>query len=210
MSVELRGVTKRFGGVRVLVGVDASFPSGRVAVVTGANGSGKSTLLAIVGTLMKATSGAVSYGALGDDVREVRRRLAWLGHDTGVYADLTGRENLRVAAQLLGVEATGAVDRADARFGLTTFLDRPVRTYSRGQRQRLALARVLVHRPAVILLDEPTSGLDAGATARLVAVVREEAAAGATVLVSTHEAGLRDALGADGWVLGGGALCPQG
>ena len=89
---------------------------------------------------------------------------------------------------------------------LSTFADRLVRTYSRGQRQRVALARALVHHPALLLLDEPTAGLDAASTARLVRVVREEAEAGATVILSTHDPALVAELGAEQWLLERGRL----
>jgi heme exporter protein A len=206
MSVELRGVTKRFGVVRVLSGVDVVFEAGRVAVVTGANGSGKSTLLSIIGTLVKPTSGEVDYGALGARVDGVRSWLGWLGHETHAYGDLTGRENLELAAQAHGIDVHKVLGLAIERFGLGPFVDRLVRTYSRGQRQRVALARALLHRPTLLLLDEPTSGLDAGSTSNLVRVVREEASAGAVVVLSTHDAALAAELGDDLWVLERGRL----
>jgi len=193
--VELRGVTKTFGPVRALVGVSARFASGRPCLVTGPNGSGKSTLLAIVGTLARPTSGEVDHGALGRHRDEVRRRLGWVGHDTLCYGDLTGRENLSLAARLHGIPGNEAWARAADRFELGAFADRPVRTYSRGQRQRVALARALVHAPSLLLLDEPSAGLDTLSVARLVGVVREEVARGAVVVVVTHDPGLEEALG---------------
>lgn len=210
MSVELRAVTKRFGAVRVLSGVDASFEAGRVAVVMGANGSGKSTLLSIIGTLARPTSGVVDYGALGPGVDDVRARLGWLGHETLAYGDLTGRENLEIAAGVHGVDRSKALAEAIERFALGPVIDRLVRTYSRGQRQRVALARALLHRPALLLLDEPTTGLDVGSTASLVGAVRDEATAGAVVILSTHDAALAVELGTDTWALDRGRLVRSG
>lgn len=206
MKVELRAVTKRFGAVRALAGVDATFESGRVSVITGANGSGKSTLLSIVGTLARPTSGVVDHGELGSRAQDVRSRLGWLGHDTLAYGDLTGRENIELAARVQGLDPHAALAEAVDRFALGSFVDRLVRTYSRGQRQRVALARALLHHPALLLLDEPTSGLDAASTTKLVQVVREEAQDGAIVVLITHDPALTTDIGDDVWLLERGRL----
>jgi heme exporter protein A len=187
--VELRGVTKTFGPVRALVGVSAQFDAGRVTMVLGPNGSGKSTLLSILGTLARPTSGRVSHGTLGKTREQVRTILGWVGHDSLCYGDLTGRENIELAARLHGLSAHGAFEAARTRFDLGAFAERPFRTYSRGQRQRVALARALVHQPQLLLLDEPTTGLDAESVERLRAVVRAEAERGAVVVVITHDEG---------------------
>lgn len=186
-AVELRSVTKTYGAVRALVGVSASFEPGKVTMVVGPNGSGKSTLLAIVGTLARPTTGKVSHGALGRTRAEVRAVLGWVGHDSLCYADLTGRENIELAARLHGLDPARAFEAARSRFDLGPFAERAFRTYSRGQRQRVALARALVHEPKLVLLDEPTTGLDAAGVARLAEVVRAEASRGAVVVVVTHD-----------------------
>jgi len=209
MKVLLQGVTKRFGAVRALAGVDATFSAGRVSVVSGANGSGKSTLLAIIGTLARATSGSVDHGELGRGAREIRAHLGWVGHETLSYGDLTGRENIELAADVHGVDRADALARAIERFALTDFVDRLVRTYSRGQRQRVALARALVHHPRLLLLDEPTAGLDQASTAKLVEVVRQEAQSGAVVILITHDAPLMEQVGDDFWSLERGRLHPR-
>ena len=186
--VELQGVTKSYGPVRALLGVSWRFSQGRITVIQGPNGSGKSTLLAIVGTLTRPTSGKVDHGELGAHREQVRRTLGWLGHESLCYPDLTGRENIALAAQLVGLEAKTAVAKAAERFDLGAFLGRPVRSYSRGQRQRIALARALLHSPRLLLLDEPTTGLDRQSTDRLIDVLRDEAGRGAIVVVVTHDA----------------------
>jgi heme exporter protein A len=185
--VALRAVTKTFGPVRALLGVSARFSAGRVTVVVGPNGSGKSTLLAIVGALAKPTSGKVDHASLGSNRTEVRAALGWVGHESLSYGDLSGRENLHLAARLYGIDPARAFAEASDRFELASFADRPVRTYSRGQRQRIAVARALVHKPMLLLLDEPTTGLDTSSTARLVDVVTAENARGAIVVVVTHD-----------------------
>jgi ABC-type multidrug transport system ATPase subunit len=181
-------VTKTYGAVRAVVGVSCSFAAGTVTVVRGPNGSGKSTLLSVVGTLARPTSGSVSYGELGCGRGMVRRTLGWVGHESLCYPDLTGRQNVELAARLHGCDPANAYLRARERFDLAGFAERPVRTYSRGQRQRVAVARALVHEPRLLLLDEPTTGLDAAATVRLRGVVHEEAGRGAVVVLVTHDA----------------------
>ncbi len=194
--VELTSVTKTYPpAVRALRGVSAQFVSGKVSVVLGANGSGKSTLLAIVGTLAAATSGKVSHGSLGKTRESVRRSLGWVGHDALCYADLTGRENIELAARLHGLPVDAAFEVARERFSLGAFAERPFRTYSRGQRQRVALARALVHAPMLLLLDEPTTGLDKVGVSVLDGVVRAEAKRGAAVIVVTHDESFATSVG---------------
>jgi ABC-type multidrug transport system ATPase subunit len=192
----LEGVGKTYGPVRALSGVSLTFSRASVTVVMGANGSGKSTLLALLGMLTKPTSGRIDHGQFGRTRTEVRRRLGWLGHETLCYPDLTGIQNIEFAARLYGCDPAAAVSRARARFDLGTFVERPLRTYSRGQRQRVALARALVNAPTLLLLDEPASGLDGESSARLEAVVREEASHGALVVVASHDGGLAERMGA--------------
>jgi ABC-type multidrug transport system ATPase subunit len=199
VSVELRSVTKTYGPVRALVGASARFEPGRVAVVMGPNGSGKSTLLAVVGTLARITSGSVSHGDLGKTRGEVRSKLGWVGHESQCYPELTGRENIELAARLRGLDGAEAYARAVERFELGAYADRPVRTYSRGQRPRVALARALVHRPSLVLLDEPTTGLDASSAEKLRGVVREEARGGAIVVVVTHDDPFASSVADDGF-----------
>jgi heme exporter protein A len=185
--LRLENVTKTYGPVRALVGVSCSFGDGAVSVVRGPNGSGKSTLLSLLGTLARPTSGRVSHGHLGATRGEVRTTLGWVGHESLCYPDLTGRQNIELAARLQERDPSAAYERACERFDLKAFVNRPVRTYSRGQRQRVAVARALVHDPGLLLLDEPTSGLDAGSIERLAVILRAEAARGATVILVTHD-----------------------
>jgi ABC-type multidrug transport system ATPase subunit len=186
--ITLDGVTKTYGPVRALVGISCTVGTSSITVLRGPNGSGKSTLLSILGTMTRPTAGRVDHGDLGASRAGVRSVLGWVGHDSLCYPDLSGRQNVELAATLHGCSPREAFEAAAHRFDLTAFAERPFRTYSRGQRQRVALARALVHSPRLLLLDEPTTGLDAAASARLVQVLRDEAAAGATVVLSTHDA----------------------
>lgn len=189
VRVSLKNVSKTFGPVRALVNVTASFDASSPTILEGPNGSGKTTLLSLLGTLARPSSGEVDFGVLGTTREEVRTQLGWLGHDLLVYADLSGRENIALAARLHGLPADEAVRESVERFALGAFVDRPVRTYSRGQRQRVALARALVHSPRLLLLDEPTTGLDAAGVELLERVAAEEVASGVVLVIVTHDAG---------------------
>jgi ABC-type multidrug transport system ATPase subunit len=176
-----------YGSTAALRGVDATLEAGVITLIEGANGSGKSTLLGIVGTVIKPTSGTVTYEPIGDDARAVREAVGWVSHETLAYPDLTGRGNIELAARAHGLSAADAWERTRVRFELGAFAERPLRTCSRGQRQRVALARALVHEPSLVLLDEPTAGLDRSGVARLLHVIDEEVRRGAVVVVVSHE-----------------------
>lgn len=195
--VRLEGVTKTFGPVRALIGVSLEVAAGRTTILEGPNGSGKSTLLGILGTLSRPTSGVADHSALGSTLEAVRTAIGWVGHESLCYGDLSGRENIELAARLHGCDPSRAFEASKTRFDLGVFAERPVRTYSRGQKQRIALARSVVHAPKLLLLDEPTSGLDPAAQARLVQLVKEEAERGVAVVVVTHDAGFAAELGGD-------------
>lgn len=188
--VIVRNLTRRFGGTMALRGVTTQFEAGEVVSIEGPNGSGKSTLLGIVGTVLAPSSGEVLYQPGGRSREELREEIGWVSHDTLAYPDLSARQNVELAASLHGIEPERAWREAVERFNFGAFASRPVRTYSRGQRQRTALARALVQSPSLLLLDEPTAGLDADGVQRLLEVIREEAARGAIVLVVTHDTDL--------------------
>lgn len=191
----LDNVTKTYGPVRALVGVSCTFQAGSITTLRGPNGSGKSTLLTIIGTMTRPTSGRIDHGDLGPETQGVRASLGWVGHESLCYPNLTGRENIELAASLHGCDPRRAFALAADRFELHVFANRPVRTYSRGQRQRVALARALVQSPRLLLLDEPTTGLDAPATHRLASVLIDEASRGAMVILSTHDDAFAASLG---------------
>ncbi len=193
--VEAKGLVKIFGATRALTGVDLSLAAGEVTVIEGPNGAGKSTLLDILALLSRPTRGSLRFGKYDGwrDRQRLRGALGVLAHAAMLYPDLSGRENLALFAQMYGVP-TARIAAMGERFEATGFWDRPTRTYSRGQLQRLSLARALLHEPALLLLDEPSTGLDVRANQQLVDAVKAERARGAIVAVITHDGWLADAL----------------
>ena len=194
--IEVRQVTRLFGATPALRAVSARFDAATVTLLEGPNGAGKSTLLAILGTVLKPTSGTLHYHPLGSEPERVRPHIGWVSHESLCYRELTAQQNVELAARFQGVPVAGAWERVAARVGAEALAQRTVATLSRGQKQRVALARALVHDPAILLLDEPWSGLDRVSSANLEAVVRAERDRGALVIVVNHHEGLAERLGA--------------
>ena len=189
--IEVQGLSKRFGDVRALDGVDFRAEDGRITGLLGPNGAGKSTALRILCTVLSADSGVVRLGGVDvrDDPLAVRRGIGVLPHNANLYGNLTARENIAYYASLQGIdggERTRAVDRVIDALDIESIADRRAKGFSQGQRVRVALARALVHGPQTLILDEPTNGLDVMATRALRAVVRERRDAGCCVLFSSH------------------------
>jgi ABC-type multidrug transport system ATPase subunit len=208
--VELRAesLVKVLGGARVLRGVEATFAAGALHVIEGANGSGKSTLLALLGGRAEPTSGrAYLLGPGGEATGALlRKRVGWLGHELGLYPDLTAFENVALHAELRGLDGGRAWREGAAALGIEGASDRRVRELSRGQRQRVALVRALLGRPSVLLLDEPSTGLDTAATDLLLAVLTKLRDAGMVLVIVTHDAPFRDRLRGTVWKLAAGRI----
>lgn len=210
LRIEVRGVTRRFGATLALRQVSTTFEAGTLTFLEGPNGAGKSTLLAIIGTVLQPTSGRVSYEPFGDNQAQARRHIGWVAHESHAYRELSGRRNVELVAQIHGMADPSAdVARVIARVGAESFADRPVGTLSRGQRQRIALARALVHDPGVLLLDEPWTGLDVASVDKLEAVIREEVERGSLVIAVTHGPGTAERLGARRLRIEGGRVAAQ-
>lgn len=187
-TVSLREASRVYGRRRALSPVSLTFRAGEIAVLLGPNGAGKSTLLGLLASLGRPSSGTVEYGSggLGARAADVRARVGWLGHDPGLYPELSARQNLEFFARLHAVPAS-VVPAALARAGLADRDAEPVLEFSRGMKQRLALERALLHGPRLVLLDEPFTGLDryAGdALAGRLAGLRET---GRIVVFATHD-----------------------
>lgn len=205
-QIEVKSVTRLFGATLALRGVSVDFSQGELIFLEGPNGAGKSTLLSVVGTVLPPSSGSVSYAPLGTDRDLAREQIGWVAHESHCYRELTGRQNVELAARIRGVDPHAAWKRECARVGAESFGERSVSTLSRGQRQRIALARALVHAPSILLLDEPFSGLDDASSKRLESVLVEEKERGAIVIVVNHALGLAERLGARRVRIDGGRI----
>ena len=190
-AILARGVVKRFGTTQALAGLDLTAEPGTILGVLGPNGAGKTTAVRILTTLLRPDAGRVEVAGF-DVVRQpdqVRTRIGLAGQYATVDELLSGRENLVMVGRLFHLPRAEARRRADAlleRFGLTDVAHRPVKTYSGGMRRRLDLAASLVTEPQVLFLDEPTTGLDPRSRLTLWEIIREQAARGATVLLTTQ------------------------
>ena len=214
-AIEVVGLTKSYGDHTVLDGVDLTVPEGTVYALLGPNGAGKTTVVNILATLL--TPGDGELRVAGFDVRRepvgVRAAIGLTGQFSAIDELLTGRENLRLMADL------AHLDRASARVGVTSMLERfdlldaadqRAQTYSGGMKRRLDLAMTLIARPRLIFLDEPTTGLDPRSRRELWAIVREQVAAGVTVLLTTQYLDEADHLADRIGVLDGGRLVAEG
>ncbi len=187
-AIDVNGLGKRFGGRWVLRGVSFDVRPGEAVGLLGANGSGKSTILRILGTLLTPSAGTAAVNGL-DIVREasdVRGHVGYLAHTPGLYDDLTARENLRFAADMLGLPFT-AVEGSLDRVGLAHVAGDRVRGFSAGMQRRLALARLIMRAPRVLLLDEPYSNLDTEGIALMNTILAGVVQGGGAALVALHE-----------------------
>ena len=190
--VEAIGLRKAYRDAVAVDGLDISIEEGEIYGLLGPNGSGKTTTILLLLGLTEPSSGTIRV--LGRNPwREglaVKRQIGYLPENVGFYDDLTARENLRFVARLNRIpdrESAPLIDDALGSVGLGEVADRPVRTYSRGMRQRLGIAEVLLKEPRLAILDEPTSGIDPeGATQILDLIVRMRNDRGMTVLLSSH------------------------
>jgi len=187
----LENLVKFFGRFAALRDISASFAGGRLYVVVGDNGAGKSTLLRVVAGLMEPSQG--SFSILGSkQVREVAHRVGYMGHAPLLYDELSGMENLRYFAGLYGIHDDEVCRNSMLTVGLDPDLNRRIGQYSQGMRQRLSLARAVLHDPELILLDEPFSNVDVHSARDMAAVLGRVRDQGKTIFVVTHQAPLME------------------
>lgn len=192
-AVEAENVWKYFGDYPALRGASLQVNKGACLALLGRNGAGKTTLLRILANLSRPGKGEVRLLGLASHTPEARRRIGYLGHGIGVYDDLSAVENLILFGQLLNLDnpretALNALERV----GLSRVKDGLAREFSRGMRQRLAVARAFLHDPELLILDEPFTSLDDRAVAVLQKLLQDAQSRGATIIMSTHQ--IREAM----------------
>ncbi|HUF29762.1 MAG TPA: heme ABC exporter ATP-binding protein CcmA [Gemmatimonadaceae bacterium] len=187
-AIVLNGLGKRFGSRWVLRGVTLEVECGEAVGLLGANGSGKSTVLRVLATLLKpnAGSGLVNGSDVVRAASAVRGEVGFLAHTPGLYDDLTARENLRFAADMMGLPYAGVEATLD-RAGLAHVANDRVRGFSAGMQRRLGIARLILRSPRVLLLDEPYSNLDSEGVDLMNSIVGDIVRSGGAALVALHE-----------------------
>ncbi len=195
-AIRTRGLRKVFrdperGEVEALSGIDLECREGEIYGLLGPNGAGKTTTLRILATILAPTAGSAEVAGVdvAADPLEVRRRLGFLSASTGLYARLTPRETLRYFGGLHGIdrdELAARVEELVATFEITAFADQRCGGLSSGQKQRVSIARAVLHDPPVLILDEPTTGLDILGTSDMIEFIDARRSAGRCILFSTH------------------------
>ena len=192
-AITVTNVIKQFGRFAALRGVNAEFEIGKFYAILGDNGAGKTTLLRAFAGLAHPTQGTISI--LGQDPQAACREIGYMAHPSLLYDEMSGMENLRYFARLYGIAGTGQPngDRCEQvvrSVGLDPELARPVGQYSQGMRQRMSLARAILHDPKILLLDEPFSNVDVHSAGEMVGLLRGMRDSGKTIFVVTHQAAL--------------------
>ncbi|HLJ35179.1 MAG TPA: heme ABC exporter ATP-binding protein CcmA [Ktedonobacteraceae bacterium] len=208
-SLEVQGLKKSFGFKPILRGVNLNVGAGERVALLGANGAGKTTLLRILAALSSPTSGTVCLNGLDieRDAQQIRRLVGFVAHTPYLYDELTARENLLFFGKMYSVgDAKERTRQLLQRVGLEKRANERVHTLSRGQVQRLALARALLHSPQLLLLDEPDTGLDQEGNELLADILSEHVMQGGAVLFTTHQLERALALSDTVLILSGGRI----
>ncbi len=188
--VEVKGIEKSFGNVLALQGIDLRVAKGEFLTIIGPNGAGKTTLLKILSTLMKlsAGEGKVVGCSLKQEEENLRRKIGMLSHYTFLYQNLTAYENLKFYGSLYDVKnIEREIKRVIQEVGLENRLHDTVRTFSRGMKQRVSIARCIIHNPLLLLLDEPYTGLDRWSGKRFTNILKRFHQEGKTIIMTTHD-----------------------
>jgi heme ABC exporter ATP-binding subunit CcmA len=204
-AVSVRDVVRHFGRFAALRGITAEFAPGRLYVLLGENGAGKSTLLRIVAGLLTPSRGTVSV--LGSqNIRAVATRFGYMGHAPLLYDEMSALENLEYFSALYGINDRARCEDAIRTVGLEPALERRVGQYSQGMRQRISLARAIVHLPELLFLDEPFSNVDLRSAKQMTSLLAKMRDQGNTILVVTHQAALLEPVADECLVLDAGRL----
>lgn len=185
-NISVTNVIKQFGRFAALRGVSATFAAGRFHAILGDNGAGKTTLLRALAGLAQPTRGEISI--FGKTPKEACRDLGYMAHPSLLYDEMSGMENLMYFAGLYGISGTSRCEEVIRSVGLDPALTRPVGQYSQGMRQRMSLARAILHDPKVLLLDEPFSNVDVHSARDMVGLLKSMRDGGRTIFVVTHQA----------------------
>jgi ABC-type multidrug transport system ATPase subunit len=186
--ISVHNVIKQFGRFAALRGVTAEFDAGRFHAILGDNGAGKTTLLRALAGLAHPTRGEISI--FGKTPKDACRDIGYMAHPSLLYDEMSGMENLRYFAGLYGISDDGRSQEAIRSVALDPELTRPIGQYSQGMRQRMSLARAILHDPKVLLLDEPFSNVDVHSAHEMVNLLKSMRDAGKTIFVVTHQASL--------------------
>ena len=187
-AITVTNVIKQFGRFAALRGVSAEFYSGKFYAILGDNGAGKTTLLRALAGLAHPTQGTVSI--LGMTPQTACREIGYMAHPSLLYDEMSGMENLRYFARLYGIAGDERCAQVVRSVGLDPKLTRAVGQYSQGMRQRMSLARAILHDPKILLLDEPFSNVDVHSAGEMVRLLRGMCDSGKTLFVVTHQAAL--------------------
>jgi heme exporter protein A len=191
--IEVRGLSKYFGRFSALRNLNLDVRQGEFIALFGRNGAGKSTLLRLLAGLSQPSSGAIQYSGIAGSQERInqRRNIGYLSHLTSLYLDLTATENLSFYARLMDIRLDDeALVQKIGGVGLAGREREPVRNYSRGMQQRLAIARAFLHDPKILLLDEPFTGLDQSGSDLLKHVLADAHSGGKTCIMAIHDAQL--------------------
>jgi heme exporter protein A len=188
--VEAAGLGRRYASIRALADLDLEIHAGESLTIFGPNGAGKTTLVKLLATVLRPSAGRLRLFGEEWPRPALRRRIGLLSHGSFLYGELTAAENLGFYAGLYGVARPAArIDEMLAEVGLEAWRERPVKSFSRGMEQRLALARAFLHDPDLLLLDEPYTGLDPDAVAHLQEILARVHRRGKAMVLTTHDIG---------------------
>jgi ABC-type multidrug transport system ATPase subunit len=189
-AIIVSGVVKQFGRFAALRGVSAEFDAGKFHAILGDNGAGKTTLLRALAGLAHPTQGTIRM--FGQDPQDSSREIGYMAHPSLLYDEMSGMENLRYFARLYEIAGDERCAEVIRVVGLDPQLTRPVGQYSQGMRQRMSLARAILHDPKLLLLDEPFSNVDVHSAREMVILLKNMRGSGKTIFVVTHQALLLD------------------